>query len=86
MSKKHHGGPAPVPPGNRPGGNAPDGPSDEGRTGPPEDDGTGFHEQDPQRRLGGFEGAGEHSRVQPSPLNDGGHGGHLGRSKGERPS
>jgi len=30
-----------------------------------------FQEQDPKRRLGGFEGAGEHSRQQPSALNDG---------------
>ncbi len=29
--------------------------------------------QDPKRRLGNFEGAGEHARQQPSPLNDGTH-------------
>jgi hypothetical protein len=66
MSKQHQ--PAPVPPGNRP------------QAGPPKADTTevphgtseqGFQEQDPQRRLGGFESAGEHSRQQPTPLNDG---------------
>jgi hypothetical protein len=69
MSKKHHGGPAPVPPGNQ------------RQTGPVSDsdyaaadapDGAGFQEQDPKRRLGGFETAGEHSRQQPGALNDGG--------------
>jgi hypothetical protein len=33
--------------------------------------GESFQDQDPQRRLGGYEGAGEHSRQQPGPLNDG---------------
>ncbi len=69
MSKKHHGGPAPVPPGNQ------------RQTGPVADDelaateapaGADFNEQDPQRRLGGYNTAGEHSRQQPGALNDGG--------------
>jgi len=34
-------------------------------------EGEAFAEQDPKRRLGGFESAGEHSRQQPSELNDG---------------
>ena len=32
-----------------------------------------FQDQDGKRRLGGFESAGEHSRQQPSRLNDGQH-------------
>jgi hypothetical protein len=73
MSKNHHGGPGPVPPGNR----SHAGPQfrtepDEGR--PAEeapDTGAGFEPQDPQRRLGDFEGTGEHSRQQPGAANDG---------------
>jgi hypothetical protein len=73
MSKKHRGGPGPIPPGNRP------------QSGPPtptrEDEneaasrkaegGAGFEEQDPKRRLGDYGGAGEHPRQQPGRLNDG---------------
>jgi hypothetical protein len=33
-------------------------------------DGTGFQEQDPKRRLGDFDGAGEHALVQPGGHND----------------
>ncbi len=73
MSKKHHGGPAPVPPGNRSGGD----PAGEGNTGPVPDAGTDtgapFQDQDPKRRLGNYGGAGEHPRQQPGPLNDGDH-------------
>ncbi len=75
MSKKHHGGPGPVPPGNRP----QSGPAfnenageDEDQTpGTQSDTGAGFQEQDPQRRLGDFGTAGEHPRQQPGRLNDG---------------
>jgi hypothetical protein len=58
----------PVPPGNQP------------KAGPPiEADatqeatggGSPFQEHDEKRRLGNFESAGEHSRQQPSQLNDG---------------
>jgi len=58
-----------VPPGNRPSaGPANEVPvSDEVQAG----GGAPFQEQDPQRRLGGFETAGEHARQQPSRLNDG---------------
>jgi len=69
MTKKHHGGPAPIPSGNRP------------QQGPPTDDavedqtgtntGSNFQDQDAKRRLGDFTGAGEHSRQQPGALNDG---------------
>ncbi|HYH66954.1 MAG TPA: hypothetical protein VD866_19825 [Urbifossiella sp.] len=78
MSKKHHGGPAPVPPGNQP---------KLGPTGTPAGDepdtmatdgGAAFNDQDPERRLGGYTTAGEHSRVQPGALNDGGSGSRKG--------
>jgi hypothetical protein len=71
MSKKNHS-PGPVPPGNR----ANAGPAfkpgtDEeqeqaGDTTAPLD-----QEQDAKRRLGDFEGKGEHSLQQPGRLNDG---------------
>jgi hypothetical protein len=71
MSKKHHGGPAPVPPGNRPQRiPAPTTGSDEAAT-PTTDNGASFQDQDPKRRLGGFGGAGEHPRQQPGALSDG---------------
>ena len=67
MSKKHHT--PPVPPGNQPHG----GPSYRADDQQPGDQqGAGFHEEDPKRRLGDFTGAGEHARQQPGPLNDGG--------------
>lgn len=72
-AKKHHGGPHPVPPGNQPqaypggtGGNM-----DEGDPGVQSDQGAGFQEQDPQRRLGGYATAGEHPIQQPGLKNDG---------------
>ncbi len=62
MSKKHKGGPAPIPPGNQshfgPPTSAPE-PNLELERGAPASD------QDPQRRLGDYEGAGEHSLQQP---------------------
>jgi len=64
----------PVPPGNQP------------QKGPPADSNDaqqaqdlgsdtsgGFQEQDAKRRLGNFEGAGEHSYQQPGGLNDANH-------------
>ena len=70
MNKKRHGGPAPVPPENRP-----SGPQDPVRGAdepiPGTETGAGFQDQDPKRRLGGFSGAGEHPRQQPGALNDG---------------
>jgi hypothetical protein len=71
MSKKHHGGPAPVPPGNKPQG-GPGGPV--GGDEPTENDTNGgapFQEQDEKRRLGGYGTAGEHPIQQPGRLNDG---------------
>lgn len=38
-----------------------------------QDRGAPFNDQDPKRRIGGYETAGEHSRQQPSDLNDGNH-------------
>jgi hypothetical protein len=74
MSKKHHGGPAPVPPANRPqsGPPSPTGEDEKQQPGTDETGGVGFQEQDPKRRLGDYGGAGEHSIQQPGPLNDGG--------------
>jgi len=64
----------PVPPGNQ------------ARKGPPadqneaqqaqdlhSDNSAGFQEQDPKRRLGDFQTAGEHSYKQPGGLNDANH-------------
>jgi len=69
MSKKHHGGPAPVPPGNQ----RPTGPETDAELAPSDPPaGADFNEQDPKRRLGGYTTAGEHSRQQPGALNDGG--------------
>lgn len=74
MSKKHPGGPAPVPPGNRlttgmahVRGETDAHAADEAAP----DGGAPFQEQDPKRRLGGFTGTGEHSIQQPSAQNDG---------------
>jgi hypothetical protein len=70
MAKKGHA-PGPVPPGNRPqaGPGAPP-PSPDEEAG---DQGAPFSDQDPKRRLGGYETAGEHSYVQPGGLNDADH-------------
>jgi hypothetical protein len=59
----------PVPPGNQPQAGPP-GAADAGRQ-PEGAGGAPFQEQDAKRRLGGFESAGEHSRQQPSAINDG---------------
>jgi hypothetical protein len=68
--KKKHG--HPVPPGNQP------------KAGPPAEadlaqqaesagGGAPFQEQDAKRRLGNFEGAGEHAYQQPGGKNDANH-------------
>jgi hypothetical protein len=69
MSKKHHGGPGPVPRGNQSqrGPKFDEGPVDE-QAQPGENppaSGVPSQEQDPKRRLGDFVGAGEHSIQQP---------------------
>ena len=59
MSKKHYGGPAPIPPGNRPTTGPTFRPEDEdAATEPDSPPGAAFQEQDPKRRLGGFERGG----------------------------
>ena len=71
MSKKKHA-PHPTPPGNRttfgPGPNPAT--EDEDAAGAQADAGAAASEQDPKRRLGDFETAGEHSLVQPGGKND----------------
>ena len=71
MSKKKHS-PHPPPPGNRttvgPGATNPV--EQEPDTGEPTNARAGFSEQDPQRRLGNFETAGEHAIQQPGGKND----------------
>jgi hypothetical protein len=71
MSKKKHS-PHPVPTGNRTTfGPETDGPAeDPAEAGAPTESGASFSEQDPKRRLGGYETAGEHSIVQPGGKND----------------
>ncbi len=72
MSKKKHA-PHPTPPANRttfgPGTNPPtdNAAAEAGAQG---NAGAAFSEQDPQRRLGGFETAGEHAIKQPGGKND----------------
>ena len=72
MSKKHHGGPAPVPPDNRPQAGPPAAPgTDDAQPPANADGGAPFNDQDAKRRLGGYQTAGEHAIQQPSKLNDG---------------
>jgi hypothetical protein len=70
MAQKNHK-PGPVPPGNRPKA-GPDAGAPETDPDAPDQpaEGAAFSEQDPKRRLGGFETAGEHSFVQPGGKND----------------
>jgi hypothetical protein len=74
--KKHRHGPAPVPPGNQSHIGPATSPEQEANVHGEETidntahSGAGFQEQDPQRRLGNFEGAGEHAMQQPGGRND----------------
>lgn len=68
MSQKHHA-PGPVPPGNRPAGASDGRPGSDPSETPTDQDGTGFQEQDPKRRLGDYEGKGEHAIQQPGGKN-----------------
>jgi hypothetical protein len=62
MSKKHKGGPAPIPQGNQ----SHSGPQEPGEKPiAPGPDGAPASEQDPKRRLGNYDSAGEHSIEQP---------------------
>ncbi|MBX9677368.1 MAG: hypothetical protein K2X38_01305 [Gemmataceae bacterium] len=67
--KKHRHGPAPIPPANQ----SHIGPGDaippEGAE-KPGSSGAAFQEQDPKRRIGNFETAGEHAMQQPGGRND----------------
>ena len=71
MSKKKHP-PHPTPPANRTtfGPGTPPVTEDADAPGAQSDAGAASSEQDPQRRLGNFETAGEHSFVQPGGKND----------------
>ena len=62
MSKKHKGGPAPIPEGNL-SNEAPDKPERQHTL--PQPHGAPASEQDPKRRLGSYGGAGEHPIEQP---------------------
>lgn len=64
--KKKHA--HPIPPGNQPHAGPPVEAEPEQQTG---GGGAPMNEQDAKRRLGGFEGAGEHPLQQPSQINDG---------------
>jgi len=62
MSKKHKGGPAPIPKGNQ-SKSGPDMPLPDET--PPQPHGAPASEQDPKRRLGNYGNAGEHPIEQP---------------------
>jgi len=67
--KKKHGGP--VPAGNQPQAGPGVTPGQSGQEGQQAAaQGAPINEQDPKRRLGNFEGAGEHSYQQPGGKND----------------
>ncbi|VTR94530.1 unnamed protein product [Gemmata massiliana] len=71
MSKKSHS-PGPIPPGNKPHMGTTFQPDQDEQGQLDDQQGTGFQEEDPKRRLGDFTGTGEHARQQPGPLNNGG--------------
>lgn len=78
MSKKHRGGPGPVPPGNqsRMGpqhSDRPAGDEELAQKGPEGTSGAAGQEQDPKRRLGNYQTAGEHAFQQPGGKNDANH-------------
>jgi len=62
-------GPAPIPEGNRPH-NGPAGDEADAKAAQGGTTGAPLNEQDPKRRLGNFEGAGEHAFQQPGGKND----------------
>jgi hypothetical protein len=76
MSKKHHGGPGPIPKGNQShmGPKFNEAIDDEAQADKnPPADGVPSQEQDEKRRLGDFVGAGEQSIKQPGGKNDANH-------------
>lgn len=71
MSKKHHGGPGPVPPANRPHSGTSYTPDEENENQGVEKDGeVPFQQEDPKRRMGDFTGTGEHSIQEPGGKKD----------------
>ncbi len=73
MSKNHHGGPGPVPAGNRPKAGIPSNADDEVLDGIQEGEVASQQEEDPKRRLGDFTGKGEHSIQEPGGKNGANH-------------
>jgi len=69
--KKKHGGP--VPPGNRPQPGPPSNTDASQQADASTTSGSPFQDQDAKRRLGNFEGAGEHAYQQPGGKNDANH-------------
>lgn len=70
-TKKKPYSPGPIPPGNQPHAGPPQTENPSG--GQESGGGAPFTEQDPKRRLGNFEGAGEAPYRQPGGLNDADH-------------
>jgi len=73
MSHKKKHGSAPIPPGNRSQAGPADAPANAQAPANNSGGGAPFQEQDPKRRLGNFEGAGEAPYRQPDGLNDANH-------------
>ena len=69
--KKKHGGS--IPPGNQPQAGPPERASVNDEANPGSREEARFQEQDPKRRIGDFEGTGEHSFQQPGGKNDANH-------------
>jgi hypothetical protein len=69
--KKKHGGP--IPAGNQPHAGPPEHPPASAETNTATRGEARFQEQDAKRRLGDFEGTGEHSFQQPGGKNDANH-------------
>src|SRR5688572_13719021 len=81
MAHKHHK-PGPVPPGNRPhaGPDFARAAEDEDEQAPDQTaEGAEFNDQDPRRRRGGYQTAGEHSTQQPGGKRGGQKKGNWGR-------
>jgi hypothetical protein len=72
MSKKHHGGPGPVPAGNRSNKGVARTEDEDAASVPDADENRGQpdSDHDPKRGIGNYEGKGEHARQQPGSLND----------------
>ena len=73
MAHKKKHGPAPVPPANRPQAGPPGATDASQQADPAAQTGAPAQDQDPKRRLGNFESAGEHAFQQPGGKNDADH-------------